>query len=143
MRWRDVGLVGAVGMISGALLLGCASGVAPANPPPESDVPLAARTIWAGSYSREIQPIFDQYCISCHGPNRAENGLRLDSYQGTIRGTQNGPVVVRGSPGTSTLVSVIQGAADQKIQMPHEGRKLSHNRIENIILWIQAGAPEG
>ncbi|MCL5962500.1 MAG: hypothetical protein M1358_24835, partial [Chloroflexi bacterium] len=57
------------------------------------------------------------------------------------QGTQHGPVVVPGSPGTSTLAMVIQGTADPKIRMPHEGRKLTRNRIQNTVLWIEAWAP--
>jgi len=125
-----------------ALFIGCRPAAPPANPVVEVDVPLAARTVWSGSYSQGMQPIFDQYCVGCHGQTRAENGLRLDNYQNTLRGTQHGPVVVPGSAGTSTLASVVQGSADPKIRMPHEGRKLTRNRIQNILLWVEAGAPE-
>ncbi len=128
-----VGVTGCVG--SGSLAAG------PTNLPAESDVPLAAKTVWAGTYGHDIQPVFDQYCISCHGPNRAENGLRLDSYQSAMKGTQYGPVVVPGSPSQSTLVSVIAGTADPRIRMPHEGQRLTRNRMQNIVLWIEAGAP--
>ena len=148
MRLRMTGLLLTLGVIMGATLPACtassspSAGAAPANPPVEIDVPLAARTVWSGSYGKDIQPIFDQYCVGCHGQARAENGLRLDNYQNTLRGTQYGPVVVPGSTGTSTLASVVQGSADPKIRMPHEGRKLTRNRIQNIMLWIEAGAPQ-
>jgi hypothetical protein len=130
----------------GAALLGCTSpgqagNAALPSTAQSSDVPLAARTVWAGSYSQDIQPTFNQYCVSCHGPSVAENGLRLDSYGNVMKGTTGGQVVIPGSPATSTLMTVIQGTADPKIQMPHNARRLSPNRIENIRLWIQAGAP--
>ncbi len=143
MRLRAIGLVLALGLAFG-VLVGCAVGpatVAPVAPPPESDVPLAAKTVWAGTYPRDIQPVFDQYCVSCHGPARAENGLRLDNYQNVMKGTQYGPVVVPGSPAQSTLVSVITATADPKIRMPHEGQRLTRNRTQNIVLWVEAGAP--
>ncbi len=146
MRLRTPLLVVALFMASGVASVGCVGSNpgSPASSPaqsPDADVPLAARTVWAGSYARDIQPIFDQYCVSCHGASLAENGLRLDSYDGTVRGTQHGPVVVPGSPGTSTIAMVIQGNADPRIRMPHEGRRLSKNRIQNTLLWIEAGAP--
>ena len=56
---------------------------------------------------------------------------------------QNGEVIVPGSPNTSTLVAVVQGTAAPEVRMPHEGQKLTRNRIENIVLWIRAGAPQG
>ena len=150
MRWRSVWLVVALGTVSAAVVLSCAgsgpAGVGPANPAvnptQEPDVPLAAKTVWAGSYGHDIQPIFDQYCVSCHGPTRAENRLRLDSYQNAMKGTQFGPVITPGSPTQSTLVSVITGTADPKIRMPHEGQRLTRNRIQNVVLWIEAGATD-
>jgi mono/diheme cytochrome c family protein len=112
----------------------------PATPPISGDVPLRVEARWTGNYERDIQPIFNEYCVVCHGPKRAENGLRLDSYEGAMRGTQYGPVVRPGAPGASTLVYVIQGIASSKIRMPHEQPKLTHNRIQNIIYWIKDGA---
>ncbi len=124
------------------LLVGCqnvgprASPTATAAP----DVPLRAKLIWDGHYTQDIQPIFNQYCVQCHGPDNPANGLRLDSYDGVMKGTQFGPVVVPGSPSSSTLVAVIQGTAAPQIRMPHQGRQLSPNRIQDITLWIEAGA---
>jgi mono/diheme cytochrome c family protein len=149
MRWRSVWLMVALGTVCAALVVSCAgsgrAGGVSVNPAASSaqepDVPVAARTVWAGTYSRDIQPIFTQNCVSCHGDARAENGLRLDSYQAVMKGTQHGPVVAPTSPSASALVSVIDGSASSQILMPHQGRKLTPNRIENIKLWIQAGAP--
>lgn len=133
-----------IGMV--ALVLGLVASCAPppASPTPEvrPDVPLRAELRWAGSYSRDIQPIFIVYCVECHGPTRAENGLRLDSYEGVMKGTQYGPVVKPGSSAASTLAYVIQGTAPQEVRMPHERISLSPNRLQNIILWIDAGAPK-
>ncbi|MBI4319020.1 MAG: hypothetical protein HY675_11070 [Chloroflexi bacterium] len=106
----------------------------------DTDVPLKLKTIWAGSYQEDIQPIFDRYCVECHGTSKAENGLRLDAYERMMAGTRFGPVVVGGSSSTSSLAFVIDGTAAQQIQMPHEGRKLSRNRIANVKAWIDAGA---
>lgn len=95
------------------------------------------------SYKQDIQPIFNYYCVDCHGPSRAENGLRLDSYEGTVFGTAYGKVIVPGSSVTSTLVSVINGGAHPSIAMPYGSSKLTVNRIKNIIYWIDAGARSG
>jgi hypothetical protein len=136
----------AVIVLLGVFLVSCAgqpTSVATTSPPLATDVPVAAKTVWAGTYGKDIQPVLDQYCVKCHGVAVAENGLRLDSYDGVMKGTTSGKVVIPGSPATSTLMTVIQGTADPKIQMPHNSGKLSPNRIENIRLWIQAGAQNG
>ncbi|MDO8672587.1 MAG: c-type cytochrome domain-containing protein [Dehalococcoidia bacterium] len=108
--------------------------------PATGDAPLKVEAKWTGSYSKDIQPIFAQYCVRCHGQNVAENGLRLDSYEGVMKGTQFGPVVVPGQPGSSTVAYLIQGISSEKIAMPHQQPQLTPNRIQNIIYWIQAGA---
>lgn len=130
-------------LLSVVLIAGCAAQETPqAASSNEPDVPLRLKTVWAGSYKDDIQPIFDRYCVECHGPKRAENGLRLDTYDGVMSGTRFGPVITPGSSSTSSLVFVIDGTAAPEIQMPHEGRKLSRNRITNIQAWIDAGAKQ-
>lgn len=126
----------------GSLAVGCreAVPVSSAASPKPADVPLRGELRWTGSYAQDIQPTFNAYCVPCHGPTKAENGLRLDTYEGVMKGTRYGAVVTPGSATSSTLVWVIQGLAAEKIRMPHEGAKLTPNRIQNIILWIDAGA---
>ena len=137
----------AFGLLTVALLTtvltGCQAGGAAvqAAVPTLAPAPSGARVVWTGHYAQNIQPIFDQHCVGCHGPAKAENGLRLDSYQGVMKGTQHGPVVVPGSPISSALVSVVTGTADPSIRMPHEGQRLSDQELQNITLWIEAGAP--
>lgn len=122
--------------------LGCQGNQAGYFPTPRpTPAPAAAKVVWNGSYARNVQPIFDQHCVSCHGPSRAENGLRLDSYDGVMKGTQFGAVVVPGSPTTSALESVVIGTASTAIRMPHGGQRLGDVEAQNITLWIQAGAP--
>lgn len=110
--------------------------------PTPTEVAVQGQLIWTGTYARDIQPIFEGYCARCHGEVLAENGLRLDSYEGVMRGTLGGAVVVPGRASASTLVWVIQGLAAPEIRMPHAERPLSPNRIQNIVLWIDAGAPD-
>ncbi len=118
---------------------GAAPTVVPTQVPP---VAPAAKVVWNGTYTDNVQPIFTQRCVSCHGPSRAENGLRLDSYDGVIKGTQFGPVVVPGQPNQSALVSVVRGSTDPSIRMPHGGTALNDQDVLNIVLWVQAGAPK-
>jgi mono/diheme cytochrome c family protein len=107
-----------------------------------TEVPILGQMSWTGSYARDIQPIFNEYCVRCHGETLAESGLHLDSYRGVMQGTRGGQVVAPGVASGSTLVWVIQGLAAPEIRMPHADRPLSPNRIQNIILWIDAGAPD-
>ncbi len=122
--------------------LGTTAGQAGRAKPTPTEVSILGELTWTGSYARDIQPIFDEYCVHCHGATLAENGLRLDTYEGVMQGTRGGAVVQPGLASGSTLVWVIQGLAAAEIRMPHTERPLSPNRIQNIVLWIDAGAPE-
>lgn len=132
-------MVLAVSVVVGLLASACAASASTA--PYRQDVPMQAELRWSGSYEQDIQPIFDAYCVTCHGKLQPENALRLDSYEGVMAGTRFGPVVVPGSAGGSTLVYVLQGGAPYQVSMPHNGLKLTPNRMQNIVLWINAGAP--
>lgn len=140
-------LAAALASLGAVLLLtmgsgGCRPSPAPNQPrlPVPTAAPPAAKLVWGGSYSKHIQPIFDQSCAACHGRDRAENGLRLTSFADVMRGTQYGAVVVPGYPTRSTLVSVISGTADLSIRMPRGERRLNDQEVQNLVLWIEAGA---
>ncbi len=83
-----------------------------------------AGTDIAVSYKDDIQPFFNENCILCHGPDRQTKGLRLDSYEGVLKETECGPVIIHGKPEISTLIHTI-----------------NPKRAEMIFLWIQEGAP--
>lgn len=108
---------------------------------PSALVQAAGKLVWTGSYSQHIQAIFDRRCVACHGRDRSENGLKLTSFEEVMRGTRYGPVVVPGSPSHSTLVSVVKGTADRSIRMPLGERRLTDQEVQNLVLWIEVGAP--
>jgi hypothetical protein len=104
------------------------------------------------SYSADVQPILDNYCIQCHsgaGEGEAASGLAVDDYDAVMEGTKFGKVVVPGSSVSSSLYLVVADKTDPKIHMPPhhdeslaEGRgfALSRTNIETIAAWIDQGA---
>ena len=104
------------------------------------------------SYSRDIQPVFDSYCISCHsgtGEGAETSEYLMTDYDNVMKGTKYGPVVVAGSRMSSALYLVVAGKTAPEIRMPPhneesfaEGRgfALSPDAIEKIGLWIDQGA---
>lgn len=103
---------------------------------PQPDVTVRAYP----SYARDIQPVFNQFCTSCHSAQQAPNGLRLDSYEGVMKGTRFGSVIVPGQQAMSPLLSLIKHETDPSIWMPYHQQQLSRNRIQNIENWIRYGA---
>jgi mono/diheme cytochrome c family protein len=96
------------------------------------------------SYSRDVRPILEQNCASCHVPGQAGyvvSGFELRDYDSLMKGTQYGPVVLPGDPLTSTLVMLIEGRADPALNMPHgDAKPLSPTEIQTIRAWVEQGA---
>lgn len=95
------------------------------------------------SYSEDIAPIFRGWCESCHQPGGRgyeTSGLDLRTYEGLMKGTKYGSMVVPGEPDLSNLVVLLEGRA--QIQMPLEHNKLPVCLRHNIWTWIFQGAKD-
>src|SRR5580765_4665189 len=62
-----------------------------------------AQTAPGPVFEKDVYPIFTQYCSTCHGQSSPKLGLDLRTAASTLRGTYDGPVIVKGSPDTSIL----------------------------------------
>ncbi|MBP62036.1 MAG: hypothetical protein CMJ62_10990 [Planctomycetaceae bacterium] len=95
------------------------------------------------NFTRDIQPIFSQKCLTCHGPDQQEAGLRLDVREGTLAELDSGAhAIVPGSVETSELVRrLTTNDVDQRMPPVDEGEPLSGQEIEAIRSWIAGGAP--
>jgi hypothetical protein len=88
-----------------------------------------------------VQPILQQYCVPCHGPEKAKAKLRLDSYDALQRGSENGPVVQAGVSAASRLVKVLSLPEEDDSHMPPSGKpQPSAEDLALIRWWIDAGA---
>ena len=97
--------------------------------------PAASRKV---DYKQDIQPLLEQKCYSCHGPEVQQAGLRLDLRQNALRGGDYGPVLKIGDSAASKLIRrVVDG--DGGLQMPPTGA-LSDDEIGLLRAWIDQGA---
>lgn len=93
------------------------------------------------SFAEDIAPILKGWCVSCHQPGGEgynESGLDLTSYDGLMKGTRFGPMVVPGQPDSSNLIVLIEGQA--KVRMPFGHKPLPNCLRNNIWTWIFEGA---
>ena len=54
-------------------------------------------------YSKQIKPLLQERCYSCHGALKQKSGLRLDTVEAMRKGGSDGPAVVSGQPEKSLL----------------------------------------
>lgn len=87
------------------------------------------------SFSADVMPILERYCWECHSGDDVELGLRLDSYEGVMAGSDYGTVVEPGDPAGSLLIDMVESG-----DMPEEGDPVPPEQLEIIKTWIAEGA---
>lgn len=87
----------------------------------------------------DVMPVFKKRCFNCHSRHGTPKGLRLDSYEATVAGGSDGPVVLPGNAMESELVMRIRGESVPR--MPFLGPPLPDEEIDLIVRWIEAGLP--
>jgi uncharacterized membrane protein len=89
----------------------------------------------AVSFAEQIQPIFEARCVECHGEESTELGLRLDSYEGVMAGSDYGTIVEVGDAAGSLIIDMIESG-----DMPEDGDPVLPEELELIKTWISEGA---
>jgi len=95
------------------------------------------------SFAQDIMPIFRGRCVSCHQQGQQgfeKSGLDLTTYEGVMKGTKHGPMVVPKDPDSSNLMWLLDWRASPEIRMPHGSKKLSTCDRNDIRTWIREGA---
>lgn len=107
---------------------------------------LRADDDWSSTvdFARDVQPILQARCDSCHGSEEREGGLRFLSRMDLLNRNDSGePAVIVGEPQKSELIRRV--TADELERMPPEGTALTAEQIETLTKWVSQGAswPEG
>lgn len=107
----------------------------------QSDLGDAAPTVAidtheAVSFADEVAPILERHCWECHSEENAELGLKLDTYEGVMAGSDYGTVVEAGDADGSLLIDMIASG-----DMPEDGDPVPAADLEVLKTWINEGAP--
>ena len=97
----------------------------------------------ANERSRKAVLLLRRECISCHGPDKQEAGLRLDAREFLFRGGDNGAVLPRfaiasPAPMQSLLLERIEHEEEGLLMPPK--RRLSETDIAILKTWVKDGA---
>lgn len=89
-------------------------------------------------FERSVLPILKNSCIECHGPEEAEEDIRLDTIQYVL--DRRVQTVRRGDPDNSEMVFRIELPHDDPDIMPPEedGEPLTQTEIDVIRDWIES-----
>jgi len=95
------------------------------------------------SFSHDIIPVLEKNCTSCHGLKKQKAGLRLDTYNLILQGSENGAIIKLGNAQDSELYRRLNLNPNDEEFMPAGGKPpLKPYEIELIKQWIIAKNPE-
>jgi len=99
-----------------------------------TDAPITAQqTIF---FEENIRPMLVRHCYACHGSEKQESGLRVDSIAALLTGGDSGPAINLGKPDESLLIKAIEYNG---LEMP-PSMTLSKQIVDDIRHWISDGA---
>ncbi len=99
-----------------------------------------SRASTAISFAKEIAPVLQQKCVTCHGPEKQKGGYRLDSFEWLRKTGESGePPIIDGLVAESHLLKLVT-TADEDERMPQKDDPLPADFIEKVRRWIAEGA---
>jgi mono/diheme cytochrome c family protein len=135
MTRRTKLLIGAATALSVVAVIGAELGTA--------TTPACAAAAPKVSFAQDIMPIFLGRCVSCHqqgAEGYEKSGLDLTTYEGVMKGTKHGPMILPRDPDGSNLMWLLDWRASAELRMPHGKKKLSTCDRNDIRAWIREGA---
>lgn len=90
-------------------------------------------------FEHDVAPILKMNCLQCHGESQAGANLKLDTFNGIVKGGRNGIPVTPGNPARSGIMVRIM-SPNERTRMPKDSPKLSDEDIQTIARWIGQGA---
>jgi len=96
----------------------------------------------ADVYQDIIHPIFEETCISCHGPDKSKGDLRLDTFELAMAGGDLGDTIIPGDIDASELIFRLHLDLDDDERMPPEGKpQPTDAQVALLEWWVESGAP--
>jgi len=91
-------------------------------------------------FAKDIRPLLKTHCVKCHGEEKQQGGLRLDTKSAALQGGDSGrPSIVAGKPDESLLIEMVT-SKDIDQRMPLKAEPLKGAEVELLKRWIHAGA---
>jgi len=92
------------------------------------------------TFQEHILPLVQANCAKCHNDDKKKADLDLTSYQGALKGSGSGAVLLSGNPDGSKLWKALTHAEEPF--MPPNRPKLADKELEVFKKWIQGGLLE-
>jgi hypothetical protein len=88
---------------------------------------------------RDVYPILERSCLSCHGPKKQRGDFRVDRREDFFGKGGSTPLVVPGQSAESPLIAIVSGS---RKDLPRaDVHQLPAAQVAILSAWIDAGAP--
>jgi formylglycine-generating enzyme required for sulfatase activity len=91
-------------------------------------------------FTKQVKPLLEAACLSCHGAEKPKGDLRLDTRAGALKGGKKGRALVPGKPLESPLFTSTILPPDHEDIMPPKGKPLIKTQTEVLRQWVEQGA---
>ncbi len=134
-------------------VISMATSLDPAQPPPPapppakttSTAPMASNDTKPVDFTRDIQPVLERSCVTCHNGERSKGGFQMTNRASFIRGGERGEAaVIPGNAEASSLLRFVQDQVED-LEMPPIAKRekfpaLTKDETANLRAWIDQGA---
>ncbi|HVZ25441.1 MAG TPA: DUF1549 domain-containing protein, partial [Sediminibacterium sp.] len=94
-------------------------------------------------FNTEVKPLFNKYCITCHGGVKRQSGFSLLFRSDALAVNKSGkPAIIPGDPSHSELIRRLS-LRDPEERMPYKHPPLTTDEISTLKHWIKQGAKWG
>ena len=63
-------------------------------------------------FAKDVAPILNKYCVGCHSADEPEADLVLSTFDGLLKGGENGSTIDKNELAKSLLITRVTGAVD-------------------------------
>lgn len=115
-----------------------------AEPVDVSKIPPAA-TVEKVDFAKQIKPLLEKSCLSCHGEKRPKSKYRVDSREALIKGgSSEEAAIIVGKSEKSPLIHFVVDLVEEMEMPPLPKRKTNpawtKEQIGVVRAWIDQGA---
>src|SRR5690348_449165 len=90
----------------------------------------------APSYTKDVQPFFNKYCMECHNNKQAKSGYSVETYDRLTKASRKGALVVPEKADDSVALKVMGGKGKQ--MPPRRAAQPSADEVAKVRDWIKA-----
>ena len=101
---------------------------------------IISSSTFAVDFKKDIKPLLESRCVSCHSSSKQKGYLNLSSLLASTKGGDSGPAIIPKNTDESLLIERISLPHDDEEIMPPKGAPLNSEEIAIFKKWVENGA---